>query len=119
MQRLYDAHRRPAGPIEFAGRGLPEIDHEIPKLEVFEARIGMHDDVRGHRIGEAEVIGGSDAVDQHAGLVAPRQRVDDGAGIWIGRLAGQAVGPRGSACWPRRIGLRATIAPMMPRRSLS
>jgi len=53
----------------------------------------MHDDVCRHRIGKAEVIGGRDAVDEHAGLVAPRQRVDDGSGIGIGRLAGQAVGP--------------------------
>ncbi|AJP73729.1 hypothetical protein TS85_20885 [Sphingomonas hengshuiensis] len=70
-----------------------ERNHEIAKRERFEARVGMHDDVRGHRVGKAEVIGGRDAVDEHAGLVAPRQRVDDGAGVWIGGLTGQAVSP--------------------------
>jgi len=82
-----------ANPIELAGGSLPERNHEIAKLEGFEARVGMHDDVRGHRIGKAEVIGGRDAVDEHAGLVAPRQRVDHGAGIGIGQFAGQAVDP--------------------------
>jgi len=33
MQRLHDAHGRSACPIELAGRGLPEIDHQIAKLK--------------------------------------------------------------------------------------
>jgi hypothetical protein len=75
VQRLDDAHRRPPGPVELARSGRLERDH-IAELDRAQPRVGMDHDLRRHGIGEAEVVGGSHAVDQHPDLVAARDRVD-------------------------------------------
>ena len=56
MQRLHDAHGRPARPIELARRGLPEIDYEVAKLKGFEAGVGMHDDMCGRYVNPSRTI---------------------------------------------------------------
>src|SRR3546814_7016129 len=51
----------------------------------------MNDNLGRHRVGEPEIIGGSQPVDQHPDLVAPRDRVDHRAGIGRIELSGQAI----------------------------
>ncbi len=51
----------------------------------------MHDDAGRYGIGETKIVGGGHAIDQDAGLVAARQRIDDGTRIRVRCLAREAV----------------------------
>ena len=75
VQRLNDAHGGPVGPIETAGRGELEMDLLATELDRLQTRINQHLDTRRHGGGEAEIVGGSHAV-------------DDGAIVGYGRAAG-------------------------------
>ena len=76
MKGLDQAHRRPAGPEQLAGRGRFEADREVAEMDWAEASIGMDHYLRRDCVGEAEIVGGSHAIDEHADLVSPSHGVD-------------------------------------------
>ena len=91
MQSLHDWHRRPAGPVKAARSSEFEIDSELVHLDRPEPRTGVDCHVRGDGIGQAELIGRRNAIDQKSRLVAASHRVDDCSVIRIGRLPCEPV----------------------------
>ncbi len=81
---------RPA-QFQAAGRHGLENDALIPELERSKARIGENRHAGRNGGGQPEIVRRSQAIDDDACLVAPRDRVDDRADAWRRRLAGQAV----------------------------
>jgi hypothetical protein len=81
---------RPA-QYSLAGRRLLEVDDQPADLDRTAPRIGVHDNARGDRGGEAEVIGGRQAVHQHAHLVPSRHRVQHVPVVGCAGLPGKGV----------------------------
>jgi hypothetical protein len=78
VQRLDDAHRRSARPIEAACGGRFEDDRELVEMNGMRLCVRVDRDARRARLGQAEVVGRRNAINEDAGLVTPRKRVDDG-----------------------------------------
>lgn len=92
-QRLHDPHRRSSGPIQLAGSGLPELDGEVVETDRATASVGMNDHVRRNRSRETEIVRGSEAVDEHANLVASGEGINDLAIVRNHWSFGQVVDP--------------------------
>ena len=90
-QRLNDAHGRPAGPIETAGRGELEMDLLVAELDRLQTCVDQDFDTCRHSGGEAEIVSGGHAVDDGTRLVAAGDSADDGAIVGYGRAGGQLV----------------------------
>jgi hypothetical protein len=103
VQRLDDPHCRPSRPEQLARRRRLENDRHVAELDRFEPRLGMDDDLRRHRVGEAEIVGGGHAIDEDANLVAARHGVDHR--LWAGGigLVGQFI--------MRRLVIEAAVDP--------
>ena len=91
MQGLDNTHRWPTGPIETAGRCQLEVDLLIAELDRLQTRVDQHLDARRHGGGEAEIVGGSHAVHDGAGLIAAGHGADDSPIIGYGCTTGQAA----------------------------
>src|ERR1035437_10868615 len=91
MQSLHDWHRRSAGPVKAARSSEFEINSELVHLDRPEPRVGVDCHVSGYGIGQAELIGRCNAIDQKSRLVAASDRVDDCCVIRIGRLPCEPV----------------------------
>jgi hypothetical protein len=72
VERLNNAHGGMSGPVQAAGRGMLKLNGQVAEFDRFQPRIGEYDRARGHRVGESQVVGGSDPIDDHPHLVAPR-----------------------------------------------
>ena len=92
MERLHKAHSGTARPVEAAGSGGLEVEGEVAECDGPKASISEDTDARRHCVGEAEVVGGGEAIDHHPNFTLASQRVDHVARVWIGRLSGEPVG---------------------------
>jgi hypothetical protein len=91
MKRLHETHGRTASPIEAAGSGGLEVESEVPECDGPQASISENTDARRNCVGEAEVVGGGEAIDHDPNFALPGKRVDNVARIWISRLSRKAV----------------------------
>ncbi len=94
VERLHDAHRRPTGPVQPARRGLLERDPLVAEADWTQPRVGERSDAGRDRGGQAEVVCGSQPVDDQADLVAPGDGIDDCSGIGSVWLAGEVADTR-------------------------
>jgi hypothetical protein len=92
MKRLHETHGGTASPVEAAGSGGLEVEGEVAECDGPQASIGEDTDARRNCVGEAEVVGGGEAIDHDPNFALAGQRVDHVARIWIGRLSGEPVG---------------------------
>ncbi len=77
VQSLNDAHGWATRPVELAWRRELELDREIAERNRTPAHVGVDDYARRDGGGQAQVVGGRQTVDQHAGLIAPGKSVQD------------------------------------------
>jgi hypothetical protein len=76
---------------KFAGRRRLELNVELAEADRLQPGIGMDHDLCRYCIGTCQVVGGGQAVDEHAKLFAPRDRIDHCARIGWRRLACQLI----------------------------
>jgi hypothetical protein len=91
VERLDDPHGGPACPIQSTWRGSLKTDLLTTKCDRAQPRIRQDRDPRGDGRGQAQIIGGREAVDDDARLISPRDRVDDRGMARHGRLLGQGT----------------------------
>ena len=94
IERLNDAHGGMSRPMQAAGRGMLKLNGQVAELDRFQPGIREYESARRHRVGESQIVGRCDPVDNHPHLVAPGEGVDDVLIIGIGGFACQAIHPR-------------------------
>ena len=92
MKRLHETHGGTASPVEAAGSGGLEVESEVAEGDGPQASIREDTDARRNCVGEAEVVGGGEAIDHHPNFALPGNRVEHIARIWIGRFSCEPVG---------------------------
>jgi hypothetical protein len=94
IERLNNAHGGTPRPMQAARRRMLKLNGQVAKLDRFQPSIRKDDRARRHRIGESQIVGRGDPVDNHPHLVAPGEGVDHVVIIGIGGFAGQLIYPR-------------------------
>jgi hypothetical protein len=93
IERLNNAHGGTPRPVQAAGGRMLKLNGQVAKLDRFQPSIGKDDRARRHRVGESQIVGRRDPVDDHPYLVAPCEGVDDVLIIRIGGFTGQPICP--------------------------
>jgi len=93
IERLNNAHGGTPRPVQAAGRRMLKLNGQVAKLDRFQSSIREDDRARRHRVGESQIVGRRDPVDDHPYLVAPCEGVDDVLIIGISGFTGQPICP--------------------------
>lgn len=91
MERLHEAHGGAACPIQAAGCGVMKVDGQIAELDGPQPSVSEDLDTSGNCIGQSQVVGGGDAVNENAHFALSGQRIDHILRIGRGWLSGKAV----------------------------
>ncbi len=77
VERLNDTHGGTPRPMEATGRRVLKLNGQVAKFDRFQPRIRKYDRARRHSVGESQIVGCRDPVDNHPHLIPPCESVDD------------------------------------------